>query len=90
MANALFSAEARAKGYEGDPCSECQHYTLVRNGTCMKCDTCGSTTGVRHIGVADLLDSMLGRPLAALSYAFQASSVVTTFGCGSIGQLVGG
>jgi ribonucleoside-diphosphate reductase alpha chain len=38
-------AEARAKGYEGDPCSECQHYTLVRNGTCMKCDTCGSTTG---------------------------------------------
>jgi ribonucleoside-diphosphate reductase alpha chain len=38
-------AEARAKGYEGDACSECQHYTLVRNGTCMKCDTCGSTTG---------------------------------------------
>jgi len=38
-------AEAKAKGYEGDPCSECQNYTLVRNGTCMKCDTCGSTTG---------------------------------------------
>jgi ribonucleoside-diphosphate reductase alpha chain len=38
-------AEARAKGYEGDPCGECQNYTLVRNGTCMKCDTCGSTTG---------------------------------------------
>jgi ribonucleoside-diphosphate reductase alpha chain len=38
-------AEARAKGYEGDACGECQNYTLVRNGTCMKCDTCGSTTG---------------------------------------------
>jgi len=38
-------AEAKAKGYEGDACGECQHYTLVRNGTCLKCDTCGSTTG---------------------------------------------
>jgi ribonucleoside-diphosphate reductase alpha chain len=37
--------EAKARGYEGDPCGECQNYTLVRNGTCMKCDTCGSTTG---------------------------------------------
>jgi ribonucleoside-diphosphate reductase alpha chain len=37
--------EARAKGYEGDPCGECGNMTLVRNGTCMKCDTCGSTTG---------------------------------------------
>jgi ribonucleoside-diphosphate reductase alpha chain len=38
-------AEARAKGYEGDSCGECGNFTLVRNGTCMKCDTCGSTTG---------------------------------------------
>ncbi|NWG23163.1 MAG: vitamin B12-dependent ribonucleotide reductase, partial [Pseudorhodoplanes sp.] len=38
-------AEARAKGYEGEACGECQNFTLVRNGTCMKCDTCGSTTG---------------------------------------------
>ena len=38
-------AEARAKGYEGEMCSECGNFTLVRNGTCMKCDTCGSTTG---------------------------------------------
>ncbi|MGN6116923.1 MAG: vitamin B12-dependent ribonucleotide reductase, partial [Nitrobacter sp.] len=38
-------AEAKAKGYEGDMCSECSNFTLVRNGTCMKCDTCGSTTG---------------------------------------------
>jgi ribonucleoside-diphosphate reductase alpha chain len=38
-------AEARAKGYEGEACSECGNFTLVRNGTCLKCDTCGSTTG---------------------------------------------
>jgi ribonucleoside-diphosphate reductase alpha chain len=36
---------ARMKGYEGDPCPSCGHHTLVRNGTCMKCETCGSTTG---------------------------------------------
>jgi ribonucleoside-diphosphate reductase alpha chain len=38
-------AEAKAKGYEGDPCGECGHWTLIRNGTCLKCDTCGGTTG---------------------------------------------
>ena len=38
-------AEARAKGYEGEACTECGNFTLVRNGTCLKCDTCGSTTG---------------------------------------------
>jgi ribonucleoside-diphosphate reductase alpha chain len=37
--------KARMQGYEGDPCGECGNYTLVRNGTCMKCNTCGSTTG---------------------------------------------
>ena len=37
--------EAKMKGYEGDPCGECANFTLVRNGTCMKCDTCGSTSG---------------------------------------------
>ncbi|EPX82747.1 ribonucleoside-diphosphate reductase class II [Rubellimicrobium thermophilum DSM 16684] len=37
--------KARIQGYEGDPCGECGNYTLVRNGTCMKCNTCGSTTG---------------------------------------------
>ncbi len=36
---------ARMKGYEGDPCGECGNFTLVRNGTCMKCLTCGSTSG---------------------------------------------
>ncbi|WP_439817984.1 vitamin B12-dependent ribonucleotide reductase [Zavarzinia sp. CC-PAN008] len=39
------AAEARIKGYEGDACGECGNFTLVRNGTCMKCDTCGSTSG---------------------------------------------
>jgi len=38
-------AEAKAKGYEGEMCSECMNFTLVRNGTCLKCDTCGGTTG---------------------------------------------
>ncbi|MGK2739994.1 vitamin B12-dependent ribonucleotide reductase [Tepidicaulis sp. LMO-SS28] len=38
-------AQARLKGYEGEPCGECGNFTMVRNGTCMKCDTCGSTSG---------------------------------------------
>jgi ribonucleoside-diphosphate reductase alpha chain len=38
-------AEARMKGYEGDACGSCGNFTLVRNGTCMKCNTCGSTSG---------------------------------------------
>ncbi|MEM8841409.1 MAG: vitamin B12-dependent ribonucleotide reductase, partial [Pseudomonadota bacterium] len=38
-------AEARMKGYEGDACGECGNYTLVRNGTCLKCNTCGATSG---------------------------------------------
>jgi ribonucleoside-diphosphate reductase alpha chain len=36
---------ARMQGYEGDPCPTCGHFTLVRNGTCLKCETCGGTTG---------------------------------------------
>jgi ribonucleoside-diphosphate reductase alpha chain len=36
---------AKMKGYEGDPCPVCGHFSLVRSGTCMRCDTCGSTTG---------------------------------------------
>jgi len=36
---------ARLKGYEGDACPECGNLTLLRNGTCLKCDTCGTTTG---------------------------------------------
>jgi len=36
---------AQMIGYEGDACPECGNFTLVRNGTCKKCDTCGATTG---------------------------------------------
>ncbi len=39
------SSAARLAGYQGDACGECGNFTLVRNGTCLKCDTCGSTTG---------------------------------------------
>jgi ribonucleoside-diphosphate reductase alpha chain len=37
--------QARMKGYEGDPCTECGQLTLVRSGACSKCDTCGATSG---------------------------------------------
>ena len=37
--------EALAKGYSGDACGTCGQFTLVRNGTCLKCDSCGSTSG---------------------------------------------
>ena len=33
------------KGYTGDACDSCGNFTLVRNGTCLKRATCGSTTG---------------------------------------------
>ncbi len=36
---------ARLKGYEGDMCDECGQFTMVRNGTCLKCETCGATSG---------------------------------------------
>ncbi|MER8700984.1 vitamin B12-dependent ribonucleotide reductase [Mesorhizobium sp. M1273] len=50
------AAEARAlaanrrqqslmQGYTGNECSECHNFTMVRNGTCEKCDTCGATSG---------------------------------------------
>jgi ribonucleoside-diphosphate reductase alpha chain len=38
-------SRAKMQGYEGEACGECGNYTLVRNGTCMKCNTCGSTSG---------------------------------------------
>ena len=36
---------AKVKGYEGDPCPECKQFTMVRNGTCLKCVSCGATSG---------------------------------------------
>ncbi len=37
--------EAKMRGYSGDACGECGNFTLVRNGTCLKCNTCGGTSG---------------------------------------------
>ncbi|MBI3296064.1 MAG: vitamin B12-dependent ribonucleotide reductase [Deltaproteobacteria bacterium] len=42
---ALASRLARTKGYEGDPCCECGQFTMVRSGTCLRCVSCGSTSG---------------------------------------------
>jgi len=36
---------ARLQGFEGDACPKCGNFTMVRNGTCLKCTTCGGTTG---------------------------------------------
>ena len=38
-------AKSIMQGYTGDACGECSNFTMVRNGTCLKCDTCGSTSG---------------------------------------------
>ncbi|MCH7943497.1 MAG: hypothetical protein IIB67_09735 [Proteobacteria bacterium] len=38
-------SQARMKGYEGDACKDCGSFTMVRNGTCLKCDSCGATSG---------------------------------------------
>ncbi|MGA0542258.1 vitamin B12-dependent ribonucleotide reductase [Neotabrizicola sp. VNH66] len=45
VATADARVKAKMQGYTGDPCGECGNYTLVRNGTCLKCNTCGGTTG---------------------------------------------
>ncbi|MGE4619499.1 MAG: hypothetical protein AAEJ04_06800, partial [Planctomycetota bacterium] len=36
---------SQAKGFTGDPCQECGALTMIRNGTCLRCNTCGATTG---------------------------------------------
>ena len=38
-------AGARMKGYTGDVCDICGSMTMVRNGTCLKCENCGNTSG---------------------------------------------
>jgi ribonucleoside-diphosphate reductase alpha chain len=43
--NASRRQQALLQGYTGNMCSECQNFTMVRNGTCEKCDTCGATSG---------------------------------------------
>ena len=36
---------ARLQGYTGDICEACGSLTMTRNGTCLKCMTCGHTSG---------------------------------------------
>ncbi|MCX7289400.1 MAG: hypothetical protein NTW20_18160, partial [Rhodobacterales bacterium] len=38
-------SKAKLQGYTGDSCSDCGNYTMVRNGSCLKCNSCGATTG---------------------------------------------
>lgn len=38
-------ATAPLLGFTGNCCSTCGSYQMVRNGTCEKCNECGSTTG---------------------------------------------
>ena len=38
-------SQAKLKGYQGDACGDCGNFTMVRNGTCLKCNTCGATSG---------------------------------------------
>lgn len=45
VSQALKMQQAKVKGYEGESCPDCQSFTLVRNGSCLKCDSCGATTG---------------------------------------------
>ena len=68
--------EARLKGYEGDSCGECGNFTLVRNGTCLKCNTCGATSGPSAtINLMQLFQQQyriigsFGSPISALSRA---------------------
>ena len=44
-ATAIQPTTARHYGFEGDPCPECGQMMMVRNGTCLKCMSCGSTSG---------------------------------------------
>ncbi|MFZ9415184.1 MAG: vitamin B12-dependent ribonucleotide reductase, partial [Alphaproteobacteria bacterium] len=37
--------EAKILGFTGDSCGDCGSMKMVRNGTCVKCIDCGSTTG---------------------------------------------
>ncbi|MFM8569089.1 MAG: vitamin B12-dependent ribonucleotide reductase, partial [Candidatus Kapaibacterium sp.] len=37
--------EARAKGYTGEQCANCNSMRVKRNGSCTVCDDCGTTSG---------------------------------------------
>ena len=44
-ARIIAHAAARSMGFEGDACPECGAMTMTRNGSCLKCESCGATTG---------------------------------------------
>ncbi len=35
----------KSLGYSGDMCSNCKEFTMRRVGTCLQCESCGSTSG---------------------------------------------
>jgi ribonucleoside-diphosphate reductase alpha chain len=37
--------QARQRGYLGDPCASCGQLTLLRMGSCVRCDQCHATSG---------------------------------------------
>ena len=39
------SSISKSLGFVGDSCADCGNFTMVRNGTCLKCNTCGATSG---------------------------------------------
>jgi ribonucleoside-diphosphate reductase alpha chain len=41
----ILKLSSKNAGYTGDICDICGNFTMVRNGTCLLCLTCGSTTG---------------------------------------------
>lgn len=45
VTRSMNAQRARLQGYAGDACGECGNFTMVRNGTCLKCNTCGATSG---------------------------------------------
>lgn len=40
-----YAEKAQMLGYEGIPCSDCGNWTIARSGTCLRCDSCGVTSG---------------------------------------------
>jgi ribonucleoside-diphosphate reductase alpha chain len=42
---AALRQQAREAGFTGDICTDCGGSQMVRNGTCLKCNSCGATTG---------------------------------------------
>jgi Zn-dependent peptidase ImmA (M78 family) len=45
-ANLRHAKYVPATGYQGDACGNCGNFTLICNGTDLKCDTCGQRQGL--------------------------------------------